>query len=68
MCEYCMCLITLSYSVFRIEVTIRIKCVKALVNGPNNDQKEHLCQLVKDGIKKYWEREITWNGGRNIFS
>lgn len=48
---------------FRIEITIRVWCVKALVNKPTDAQRDHLCELAKAGIKKHWEVDILNLGG-----
>ena len=50
----------------RIDITIRIKCVRAVWNRPSEEQAEKLCELVKAGIKKHWEVDILDNAGKSL--
>ena len=53
------------YSCFnRIDITIRIKCLRAVWNRPTEEQAAKLCELVKQGIKKHWEVDILDNAGK----
>ena len=50
----------------RIDITIRIKCVRAVWNRPSEEQATKLCELVKAGIKKHWEVAILDNAGKSL--
>ena len=52
----------------RIDITIRIKCVRAVWNRPSEEQATKLCELVKASIKKHWEVAILDNAGKSLNS
>ena len=47
----------------RIEITIRIRCLRAIFKRPTREQARKLCDMVKAGIKKHWEVDILDNQG-----
>lgn len=45
------------------KIKIRIFCIRALFHRPpSHHEFRRLCGLVKAGIKKHWERDITYMG------
>lgn len=44
--------------VYRVEVTVRIRCLKACSYTPTDTEFLRQCELIKRGIKKYWEVDL----------